>query len=147
MVLGPIMATGAISMSDSWPVASSPARSSRPTMMKLASSELPPWLMKGSVTPVSGSSLVTPPTMRNACTVIAAVRPTAVKADTSDLARAAVVSPRTANSIKAISTPEAPSRPISSPMAEKMKSDSTTGMRRGRPLPMPVPTKPPSASE
>ena len=68
-------------------------------MMKLARSELPPWLMNGSVTPVSGSSLVTPPTMRNACTAIAAVRPTAVNADMSDFARAAVASPRTASSM------------------------------------------------
>ncbi len=80
-----------------WPVASSPQRSSRPTMMKLASREEPPWLMKGRVTPVRGSSLVTPPTIRKAWTVIAEVRPTAVKAETSDLARAAVERPRTAS--------------------------------------------------
>ena len=67
-------------------------------MMKLARRELPPWLMKGSVTPVSGSALVTPPTMTKACTTMAEVRPTAVKAAISDLARAAVARPRTANS-------------------------------------------------
>ena len=46
-----------------------------------------------------------------------------------------------------MSTAEAPRRPLSSAMALKMKSDSTTGMSVGRPLPMPAPTRPPSASE
>ena len=59
-------------------------------MMKLARSEVPPWLMKGSVTPVRGMSLVTPATMRKAWNARALVRPTAAKAAESDLARAAV---------------------------------------------------------
>ena len=110
------------------PVASSPARMSRPTMMKLASSDEPPWLMNGSVTPVSGMSRVTPPTMRKAWNEMAAVRPVAENAARSLLARAAVVRPRTAKSMKSMSTAVAPSRPSSSPMAEKMKSEATTGM-------------------
>ena len=44
-------------------------------------------------------------------------------------------------------TAEAPRRPLSSAMALKMKSDSTTGIKVGRPLPMPEPTSPPSAME
>ena len=67
-------------------------------MMKLASSDVPPWLMKGRVTPVSGRSLVTPPTMRKAWKQMALVRPTAAKAEVSDLARAAVAKPRTHSS-------------------------------------------------
>ena len=115
--------------------------------MKLESSDEPPWLMKGRVTPVSGSSLVTPPMMRNAWKAMAQVRPIAVKAETSDLARAAVVRPRAVKTMKRMMTDAPPRRPISSPMAEKMKSLSTTGMSVGRPLPMPVPTRSPSASE
>ena len=129
------------------PVASSPARSKRPTITKLARSDEPPWLIKGRVTPVRGMSLVTPPTIRNAWNEMAAVRPVAQKAARSDLARAAVTRPRTAKSMNRMMTAPPPRRPISSPMAEKMKSDSTTGIDVGMPLPMPVPTRPPSASE
>ena len=116
-------------------------------MRKLARSDVPPWLMKGRVTPVSGSSLVTPPTMRNAWKEIAHVRPTAAKAEQSDLARAAVASPRTQKSRNMMRTAEEPRSPISSPMAEKMKSLCTNGIVVERPLPMPTPTRPPSASE
>ena len=52
--------------SASRPVASSPARSKSATMIKLASSEEPPWLIKGRVTPVSGIRRVMPPTIKNA---------------------------------------------------------------------------------
>ena len=78
------------------PVASSPARSSSATEMKLARSEDPPWLTKGRVRPVSGMSLVTPPTMMNACRMMIAVRPTAANELTSLFARAAVAMPRIA---------------------------------------------------
>ena len=116
-------------------------------MMKLESSELPPWLMKGRVTPVRGRSLVTPPTMRKAWKPMTLVRPTAAKAEESDLARAAVAKPRTQKSMKRMMTAVLPRRPVSSAMAEKMKSDSTTGMSVGMPFPMPVPVRPPSAME
>ena len=94
-----------------------------------------------------GSSLVTPPTMMNAWMEMAQVRPTAANAEQSDLARAAVARPRTQKSRNAISTAEPPRRPISSPIAAKMKSLWTKGMVVDRPLPMPTPTRPPSASE
>ena len=126
---------------------SSPARSSSATAMKLESSEEPPWLMNGRVTPVRGSRRVTPPTMRNAWNERDATRPTAVNALMSLLARAAVVRPRTASSMNSSSTAAPPSRPISSAMAEKMKSLLTTGMSVGMPLPMPAPESPPSAME
>ena len=129
------------------PVPSSPARRSRPMTMKLESRLEPPWLMNGRVTPVRGRSFVTPPTMRNAWKERAVVRPTAVNALMSLFARAAVVRPRTARSIKRSSTAAPPRRPISSATAEKMKSLFTTGMSVGMPLPMPEPTRPPSASE
>ena len=129
------------------PVPSSPARSSSATTMKLESSDEPPWLMNGSVTPVRGRRRVTPPTMRKAWNDSDATRPTAVKALMSLLARAAVARPRMANSMKSSSTAEPPSRPISSATAEKMKSLLTTGMSVGMPLPMPAPARPPSAME
>ena len=71
--------------------------------MKLESSDEPPWLMNGSVTPVRGSRRVTPPTMRNAWNERDATRPTAVNALMSLLARAAVVRPRTASSMNSSS--------------------------------------------
>ena len=41
----------ALAISVPTPVPSSPQRKRKPTMMKLASSDEPPWLMKGSVMP------------------------------------------------------------------------------------------------
>ena len=90
---------------------------------------------------------MTPPTMMNAWNEIAQVRPTAAKAEQSDFARAAVASPRTQKSRNRMRTPEAPRRPISSAIAEKMKSLCTKGMVVESPLPMPTPESPPSASE
>ena len=115
--------------------------------MKLARSEEPPWLMKGRVRPVSGMSLVTPPTMMNACKTMTLVMPTATNALTSLFARAAVANPRMPSERKSSSRAAAPRRPVSSAMAVKMKSLSTTGMRVARPLPTPTPNSPPSASE
>ena len=115
-------------ISESTPVPSSPQRSRQPTMMKLAMSDEPPWLMKGSVMPVRGMRRVTPPTMINACSTMMEVRPTAVNELTSDFARAAVTMPRMAKHKYSSSTPAAPSRPVSSAMTGKMKSLSATGM-------------------
>ena len=116
-------------------------------MMKLARSDEPPWLMKGSVMPVSGMSLVTPPTMMNACSTMTEVRPTAANELTSLFARAAVTNPRMAKHRNKSSTPAAPRRPISSAMSAKMKSLSTTGICSARPLPSPTPNRSPSAME
>ena len=85
-----------LAISDPTPVPSSPQRRRKPTMMKPARSDEPPWLTKGSVMPVSGMSLVTPPTMMNACSTMTAVRPVAMNELTSDFARAAVRMPRIA---------------------------------------------------
>ena len=86
----------ALAISVPTPVPSSPQRKRKPTMMKLASSDEPPWLMKGSVMPVSGMSRVTPPTIMNACNTTTAVMPTAMNELTSLFARAAVTNPRMA---------------------------------------------------
>ena len=134
-------------ISVSRPVPSLPAHKSRPTMMKLDSSDEPPWLMNGKVKPVRGMNPVTPPMMMNAWKLMDVVRPTAVKAAMSLFARAAMRKPRTAKSMNKMMTPDAPSRPISSPMALKMKSLETSGMVVGMPRPMPTPNRPPSASE
>ena len=110
----------ALATSEPTPVPSSPQRMRKPTAMKLARSDEPPWLMKGSVRPVSGMSRVTPPTMMNAWSTIMVVRPTATKELTSLFARAAVTKPRMARHRNSSSTPAAPKSPISSAMAAKM---------------------------
>ena len=102
--------------------------------------------MKGSVTPVSGISRVTPPMMTNACSDIDATRPVAVNAAMSVLARAAVASPRMAKTRKHRTIAAPPSNPSSSPIAEKMKSVATKGMRSGMPAPSPTPVSPPAAN-
>ena len=66
--------------------------------------------------------------MMNACSTIMDVRPTATNELTSLFARAAVTKPRTAKHRNSSSTPDASRRPISSAMAAKMKSLSTTGI-------------------
>ena len=91
-------------------------------------------------------SRVTPPTITNACSTIAATRPTAVNAAMSVLAREAVASPRTEKIRKQMMTAAPPSSPSSSPIAEKMKSVATNGMRVGSPCPSPAPVSPPAAS-
>ena len=139
--------TPAPSTSACSPVPSWPQRKRKPTAMKLASRDVPPWLMKGSVTPVSGMRPMTPPAMRNACRAMEVVRPTAMKAARSERARAAVSRPRTASRTNRRMTAAAPRRPISSAMAEKMKSLSTTGIIVAIPWPMPVPMRLPSAME
>ena len=140
-------------ISEEEPVPSSPQRRRNPTMMNAASSEEPPWLTKGSVMPVRGMSLVTPPTMMNAWSTMIEVRPAPISELTSDFARAAVTKPRIAKHRYKSSRPAAPKSPVSSPMAAKMKSLSTTGMRvmplppPAMPRPIPVPNRSPSASE
>ncbi len=134
-------------ISDSMPVPWSLARMRKPRMMKLANSEEPPCETKGRVRPVSGIRRVTPPTMMKACSTMMAVKPTAMNELTSLLARTAIRMPRMEKHRYSSRTPAAPSRPVSSAMAEKMKSDSTMGICEARPLPMPTPNSPPSASE
>ncbi len=100
-----------------------------------------------------GMSLVTPPTMMNAWSTMIEVRPAPISELTSDFARAAVTKPRIAKHRYKSSRPAAPRSPASSPMAAKMKSLSTTGMRvmplppPAMPRPIPVPNRSPSASE
>ena len=64
---------------------------------------------------------MTPPTMMNACKIIEAVSPTAIKELTSDFARAAVTRPRIAKQRYKSSRPAAPSKPVSSAIAAKIK--------------------------
>ena len=85
-----------VAISRSTPVPSSPHRNRKPTAMKLASSEDPPWLTNGKVRPVRGMSRVTPPTMMKACRTMVVVRPTATIELKSLFARAAVRYPRIA---------------------------------------------------
>ena len=101
--------------------------------------------MKGSVMPVSGMRRVTPPTITNDCSAIVATSPVAVSDAMSERARTAVASPRRHSTRYAATMAAPPMRPSSSPMAEKMKSVTTKGMRVGRPCPGPTPVNPPAA--
>ena len=100
--------------------------------------------MNGRVTPVSGSSRVTPATMMNAWNPSRVVRPVASSRSNS-LASWATRSPAPIISRKPTSTAPPPSRPSSSPMAAKIMSLSTTGILVGTPSPRPRPVSPPSA--
>ena len=93
---------------------------------KLAMSDEPPWLMKGSVMPVSRMSRVTPPTMMNACSTIMEVRPTAVNELTSDFARRCDDAADGEAQVQQQHRPR-PEASLSA-MAAKMKSLSATGM-------------------
>ena len=59
-----------------------------------ATTELPPAEMNGSVTPVSGMSLTTPPMITNACRQNTAVRPVARSFEKPSGAITAVLNPR-----------------------------------------------------
>ena len=50
--------------------------------------------MNGSVTPVSGMSFVTPPTMTKTCSASTAVRPVASSLENESVASIAVLKPR-----------------------------------------------------
>ena len=60
----------------------------------LATIELPPYETNGSVTPVSGITRVTPPTMTNTCSASTEVRPAASSFEKPSLASIAVLKPR-----------------------------------------------------
>ena len=64
-------------ISEFTPVPSSPQRSRQPTMMKLAMSDEPPWLMKGSVMPVTGNRPTTTPRLIITWMANSAISPTA----------------------------------------------------------------------
>lgn len=91
-------------------------------MMKLESSEEPPWAMKGKVMPVRGMRSVMPPTMMKACSTMTEVRPTAISELTSLFARAATTMPRMAKDRYKSRMPAAPKSPDSSAMTAKMAS-------------------------
>ena len=84
--------------------------------------------MKGSDTPVRGSSRTTPAIMKNDWNPRIAVRPTAASCENSERARAVARMPAPTTSRKPTMTAVVPSSPSSSPIAAKMKSLYATGM-------------------
>ena len=102
--------------------------------------------MNGSVSPVSGMSVDTPPTTTNTWMSRVNARPTATSLPKlSRMVRPTRI-PRSTMMRYTISTAARPIRPSSSPMVEVMKSVFANGTWSGRPLPSPVPPMPPEAS-
>ena len=66
--------------------------------MKFATIELPPYETNGSVTPVSGITRVTPPTITNTWSAKTAASPAASSLENESPASTAVLNPRSANS-------------------------------------------------
>ena len=95
--------------------------------------------------PVSGTSLITPAMMMNACIPKLVVRPTASNFSKALSVRRATRMPAPTISMNAISTQVLPNRPSSSPIEVKMKSLEASGTTSGLPRPRPVPINPPSA--
>src|SRR5207248_4281456 len=81
---------------------------------KLATIELPPYEMNGSVTPVSGMVCVTPPTITNTCSANTALRPAARSLPKPSVASIAVLNPRCTISRHTTRTAQAPNSPSSS---------------------------------
>ena len=65
------------------------------------------------MTPVSGITRVTPPTITNTCSAITAVRPVASSFENESVASVAVLKPRSAISRYVRITPHPPTRPRS----------------------------------
>ena len=70
--------------------------------------------MKGSVTPVSGITRVTPPTMTNTCSANTAVSPVASSFENESRASIAILKPRCTTSRYVTRQAAAPARPSSS---------------------------------
>src|SRR3954452_18966323 len=86
---------------------------SRASSTKLAMIELPPYEMNGSVTPVSGITFVTPPTITNTCSASTDVRPAASSFPNPSPEIIAVLKPRRMKSRYDSSSAQAPNRPSS----------------------------------
>ena len=82
-----------------------------------ASSDEPPYEIRGSVMPVSGMSLRLPAAMMNAWTAITSARPAASSARNSSCAAAAIRSPRSTTTRYRPRIASSPIRPSSSPSA------------------------------
>ena len=121
-------------------------RSSNATITKLATSDDPPYEMNGSVTPVSGITRITPPTITKVWIPTIVVSPAANNFENGRSACTAMRSPLPTNSRNRMHTAMVPMRPDSSPMAENTKSVGALGIFCGLPSPSPVPANPPLPS-
>ena len=102
--------------------------------------------MKGSVTPVSGTILMTPPRIMKVCSASDVTVPTASSAWNEERARIASSMPRMNSSTYRAMTVSPTMMPNSSHTAENMKSLSTTGTDLfALPMPRPSPDMPPEA--
>ena len=104
---------------------------------KLAMSDDPPYEMNGSVTPVSGITRITPPTITKVCTPMIVVSPAANSFENGRSAWMAMRNPLPTSSRNSMHTATVPSRPSSSPMAESTKSVDAFGIFCGLPEPEP----------
>ena len=68
--------------------------STSPNIIMNDTADEPPYEMNGSVTPVSGMTFVTPPTMTNTCRAKTDVRPVARSFENGSRARVAMRKPR-----------------------------------------------------
>ena len=83
--------------------------------------------MNGVVRPVIGSSREMPPVTTKICTARVSDSPAATSFPKESVARSAVRKPRLIRMAKRISTAARPTKPSSSPIEERMKSDQATG--------------------
>ena len=84
--------------------------------------DVPPALRNGSVTPVSGISLMTPPMITNVCSPRNAVAAMASSAANRERARSEMPAPRMMTIAYSPSTSTPVTRPICSQSTAKMKS-------------------------
>ena len=116
-----------------------------PAPAMTTTSEEPPNEMKGSATPVGGTSESMTAIFNRALVMIHKVMPEASKAPNGSRARRATPNPRMTSRIYRQTTKIAPTAPNSSPMTAKILSVCGAGRKPNfcRPCPKPKPDHPP----
>ncbi len=109
-------------------------------------SEEPPLDTNGKVTPVRGNKRRLPAMIRMLCPTKCTTNPIASRHWKVSADFKAVRMPRLTSSASNPRIPSAPRSPVSSVMAEKIKSDWAIGTRLGLPIPTPRPINPPFAT-
>src|SRR6266545_2445027 len=120
-------------------------RTSSASRMKFETRLDPPYDTNGRVTPVSGITLVMPPTMMKAWIPRIVLSPAARSLPKPSACSVAAFRPLPTSTANSRRTPVVPITPSSSPIAAKMKSVAAYGMIPGSPWPSPVPPIPPVA--
>lgn len=102
--------------------------------------------MKGSVTPVMGMMLSTPHIIISVWMAVIEVKPTQISLFILSLQKRLILMPIKVRSPNKSSMIIALIIPVSSLMAEKIKSVCTAGIKLGLPKNKPVPKRPPEAT-